>query len=106
MSAHVSMDALLSYVPRAFRRSEDVHPGLAAWAKDVMGPPAAREIGSSVEGRPIHGFIIGGGPLRVSMIAGSHADEPVGPETLRCFVEWLLNGETRSVRCSSGSRSS
>lgn len=50
-------------------------------------PNVRREVlGRSEEGRPIPGFVIGNGPMRVSLIAGSHADEPVGPETLRAVA--------------------
>jgi hypothetical protein len=53
-------------------------------------PDAGRVIGESVEGRPISGFRFGSGPLRVSLIAGCHADEPVGPELLRRLTGLLL----------------
>jgi hypothetical protein len=43
-------------------------------------------IGHSEEGRPILGVTMGHGPRRVSLVAGAHADEPVGPETLRTFI--------------------
>ncbi|GMR11984.1 MAG: M14 family zinc carboxypeptidase [Gemmatimonadota bacterium] len=45
-------------------------------------------IGNSREGREVRGFIFGHGPTRVSLIAGCHSDEPVGPALLRrlaCF---------------------
>lgn len=48
---------------------------------------ALREIGTSEEGRPIAGVVLGAGPRTVSLIAGNHADEPVGPETLLALVE-------------------
>jgi Zinc carboxypeptidase len=47
-------------------------------------------IGESKEGRPIVGFRIGSGVLSISLLAGSHADEPVGPETLRRLVLRML----------------
>lgn len=53
-------------------------------------PGAARTIGRSVEGRPILGYGLGSGSLRVSLIAGCHADEPVGPELLRRLTGLLL----------------
>ncbi len=43
-------------------------------------------IGHSEEGRPIAGVTLGTGPAVVSLVAGAHADEPVGPETLRTLV--------------------
>ena len=51
---------------------------------------AGRTIGQSVEGRPIVAYRLGTGPIRVSLIAGCHADEPVGPAFLRRFTGLLL----------------
>lgn len=50
---------------------------------------AAIEIGSSRQGRPLLGYRFGSGPLAVSLLAGSHADEPVGPALLRRLAGWL-----------------
>ncbi len=44
------------------------------------------ELGESEDGRPIAGVVLGHGPQTASLIAGNHADEPVGPETLRTFI--------------------
>jgi len=44
------------------------------------------ELGKSEEGRAIDAVIIGRGDVIVSLIAGAHSDEPVGPETLRTFI--------------------
>jgi hypothetical protein len=55
--------------------------------------PAAhvgREIGRSRQGRPIIGYNIGEGPFHISLIAGCHADEPVGPAMLERLVSHLL----------------
>ncbi|HVR75227.1 MAG TPA: M14 family zinc carboxypeptidase [Planctomycetota bacterium] len=47
-------------------------------------PDAAGDvIGLSREGRPVRAFRFGRGPVRVSLLAGCHADEPVGPRLLR-----------------------
>ncbi len=46
-------------------------------------PPPGLEIGRSRGGRPLYGWRFGGGGAAVSLIAGCHADEPVGPELLR-----------------------
>ena len=48
-----------------------------------------REIGRSREGRPVYGHELGSGPLKVSLIAGCHADEPVGARTLSALVAYL-----------------
>lgn len=34
----------------------------------------------------LYGISLGRGSIKISLIAGNHADEPVGPETLRSFV--------------------
>ena len=47
------------------------------------------EIGRSRDGRPIGAWRGGRGPLSVSLVAGCHADEPVGPATLRRLSGWL-----------------
>ena len=46
-------------------------------------------IGQSREGRPIHGLRFGSGTRRVSLLAGCHADEPVGPLFLRHLAGYL-----------------
>jgi len=58
-------------------------------------PVTFREIGVAESGHPLLGFIIGSGPKKVSLIAGSHADEPVGPETLRTFVRTAISTPER-----------
>lgn len=52
-------------------------------------PGAGVVIGSSREGRELLGYRFGHGPLRVSVIAGCHADEPVGPAMLDRLAAWL-----------------
>ncbi len=42
-------------------------------------------IGESRAGRPVYGYTLGNGPRRVSIVAGSHADEPVGPMTAQAL---------------------
>lgn len=46
-------------------------------------------IGTSREGRPIEAFRYGSGSKNISLIAGNHADEPVGPLLLRKLVTFL-----------------
>ena len=52
-------------------------------------PMGGLEIGRSREDLPIRGWRFGAGPAAVSLIAGCHADEPVGPELLRRLCCWL-----------------
>lgn len=44
-----------------------------------------REIGASRSGQAMYGLTVGEGPVNVSIIAGSHADEPIGPATAQLF---------------------
>jgi hypothetical protein len=46
-------------------------------------------IGHSRLGRPIEAFVLGDGPIRISLIGGCHADEPVGPAMLKKLVTYL-----------------
>lgn len=67
-------------------------------AADLDG---AELIGHSRDGRPIHGYRFGSGSRRISLIAGCHADEPVGPRLLRRVIRWfrgLENGHPAMER--------
>ena len=55
----------------------------------VARPPDLEEIGRSRDGRPIGAWRGGRGPRSVSLVAGCHPDEPVGPATLRRLSGWL-----------------
>ena len=55
-------------------------------------PPAAAVptvLGASREGRDLLAYTFGRGARPVSLIAGCHADEPVGPAMLDRLVSWL-----------------
>jgi hypothetical protein len=63
-------------------------------AEAILAAPSARssegeEIGRSREGRSIRAFKLGRGTKRLSLLAGCHADEPVGPRLLRRLVGFL-----------------
>lgn len=49
----------------------------------------ARIIGESRQGRPVFAARYGQGPLGLSLLAGCHADEPVGPRFLRALCSYL-----------------
>ena len=74
------------------RRSAGAEP-LAAAAEEILATPprpaGGAEIGRSRAGRPIRAWRFGSGAAAVSLIAGCHADEPVGPELLRRLCTWL-----------------
>ena len=48
-------------------------------------------IGRSEAGRPLLGWVMGSGPRKMSLVAGAHADEPVGSMTLGYLTERLMD---------------
>ena len=58
-------------------------------ATPPISPDLGVPLGRSREGQPIHGFRIGRPGLRVSLLGGCHADEPVGPRLLRRLAGYL-----------------
>ncbi len=54
-----------------------------------MPEVSLRQLGTTRQGRPIFGHRLGTGRRQVSLIAGCHADEPVGPAMLERLVSWL-----------------
>lgn len=82
------------------RTSDEVFDDLRTACEANPDLAQFRVIGRSEEGRQIAGITLGYGPRLVTLVAGAHADEPVGPETLRTFVlegltarDWLAEGE-------------
>ena len=69
-----------------FRTSEEVFDELEAACATNPDIAEIEILGRSEEGRPIAGVTLGYGPQRVTLVAGAHADEPVGPETLRTLI--------------------
>ena len=74
-----------------FRSHEGVRSDLEAACAQHSDLAAFEELGASEEGRTLYGIRLGTGDRPVSLIAGNHADEPVGPETLRSFVLNVLS---------------
>ena len=58
-------------------------------AASPLRPDAGEEIGRSRERRVVRALRFGSGPRRVSLLAGCHADEPVGPRLLRHLSSYL-----------------
>lgn len=69
-----------------FRTSAEVFDALRTACDSNPDLAEFETIGESEEGRPIAGVRLGVGPRLVTLVAGAHADEPVGPETLRTLV--------------------
>ncbi len=70
--------------------------GLEPYVEELLAADSAdatdfrREtIGRSREGRPIHAWRFGRAGLRISLLGGCHADEPVGPRLLRRLVAFF-----------------
>lgn len=63
--------------------------GVAEVAPPAVPPRAAVEIGRSRDGRPVLAARLGRGPVRISLLGGCHADEPVGPRLLWRLVAAL-----------------
>ncbi len=56
---------------------------------EPSGASSGLRIGTSRQGRAVFGHVLGRGPVHLSLIAGCHADEPVGPAMLVKLVEYL-----------------
>lgn len=80
------LPALLNAVQAKFRTSEDAGYLIREACDDHPDLAKFENIGVSEEGRPIDAVILGKGKQHISLIAGAHSDEPVGPETLRTFI--------------------
>ncbi len=68
--------------------------GLCERIEDILAtkpldPLRGKALGRSREGRTVRAVRIDGGPLRVSLLAGCHADEPVGPRLLGHLSAYL-----------------
>lgn len=73
-----------------FRLQADVLDSLKAACMANRDVASFSVLGTTENERPVVSVVVGRGDRHVSLIAGSHADEPVGPETLRLFVHRLL----------------
>jgi hypothetical protein len=80
-----SLTSLVDDHPR-FRTHGGVRADLETACANHPDVASFQELGPSEEGAMLYGVRLGTGEHTVSLIAGNHADEPVGPETLRTFV--------------------
>ena len=80
------LTALADHAPSSFQTQADVQEPIRAACEANADIASFRDLGESEGGRPLFGVVLGTGPKAVSLIAGNHADEPVGPETLRLFI--------------------
>lgn len=85
----------LTKIPESarFHHPDENRFALREFCQDYPDVMRRHLIGHSEEDRPIDGFVLGNGPIRVSLIAGAHSDEPVGPETLRFFISSAIRAD-------------
>jgi hypothetical protein len=74
-----------------FRPRGEAQDAIRAACREHNDVASVEVIGESEGGRPILGVVLGTGSVRASLIAGNHADEPVGPQTLRSFIVSALD---------------
>lgn len=70
----------------AFRCHEEVLATIEKTCSEHADICTFHLLGSSEEGRALAGIQLGTGPIKVSLVAGAHSDEPIGPETLRTLI--------------------
>ncbi|MFQ5638614.1 MAG: M14 family zinc carboxypeptidase [bacterium] len=85
-STNSMFESLIENTEIRFTTCDEFRPQIKAACSSNPDIAAYHEIGKSEAGRRIDVVILGHGAQRVSLIAGAHSDEPVGPETLRTFL--------------------
>lgn len=80
------LQSLLGLSETKFSTSDEVRPLVKNSCEANSDVASFYNLGASEEGRPIDAVVLGRGDKNISLIAGAHSDEPVGPETLRTFV--------------------
>lgn len=70
----------------SFRACDEVRSPIREACEQNRDLAVHLQPGNSEEGRPVDAVILGSGEKHISLIAGAHSDEPVGPETLRTFI--------------------
>jgi len=78
------------HLPNTFRLAEMVRDELVQLCNRNSDIALHVVPGKSENGKSIDGFVLGSGSRSISLIAGSHSDEPVGPEALRVLIKQLL----------------
>jgi len=75
----------ITKIPERFHSNSEIFPQIKA-ACEAHDDAEFHELGLSEEGRPIYACALGHGGKTVSLLAGAHSDEPVGPATLRALI--------------------
>ncbi len=83
--------ASLTPVDPSFTTNEEAVARLDTLARETNADAHFQIVGTSEGGRAIAGLRIGSGPRKALLLAGHHADEPVGPQTLRALASALLS---------------
>ncbi len=82
----MNLSQLIAHRDVRFRTGAEVRAAIRQACAANSDIAEFHTLGKSEEGRPIDAVVLGRGERTVSLIAGAHADEPVGPETLRHFI--------------------
>ncbi len=69
-----------------------------SWSLSSIPGCEVVKIGESREKRTLYGMVCGKGPLHVSLTAGAHADEPVGPRAALRLAEEIVSEQTERGR--------
>ncbi len=72
--------------PERFRTSEQVQDEIKELCAANPERATYHELGYSEQGRLLYAVSLGRGEHRMSLMAGAHSDEPLGPETLRTLL--------------------
>ncbi|HQU73070.1 MAG TPA: M14 family zinc carboxypeptidase [Calditrichia bacterium] len=89
------LDLMIPTTGDKFWESSEINPRIAEACAHSAARVQWREIGRSEAGRPIHACFLGEGTETVLLAAGAHADEPVGPDTLRLLLLSILGNPER-----------
>jgi hypothetical protein len=95
----IRLAEILTPAAPTFRTQDAVYPEIRAACAQHPDLAELVALGTSEEGRPVFGVVLGHGPRTVSLVAGAHADEPVGPETLRSFILEGLRQRDEMAAC-------
>ena len=63
----------------------------SGWNFPTGNHPAVHQIGQTRSGSPLHAILLGHGPLHITITAGAHADEPIGPRTALFLANQLAH---------------
>lgn len=84
---------LPTHFPTTFQTDADFWATITPQSQQLK----SLQYGVSRDGRPLRAVIAGSGPQTAVLMAGAHADEPIGPETLRLLIPHLDQQEPKTL---------